>query len=92
MQIAGYLLIPHLPGVGELAVLCGALVVRGLGFLWFNAYPAQVFMAMSEHLHWVRRLARWRFAVRQEIALFIMVACFVARDGLGDAAGRPRSN
>ena len=43
-QIANYLLIPYLPGVGELAVLCGALVGAGLGFLWFNAYPAQVFM------------------------------------------------
>ncbi|WP_431520720.1 phospho-N-acetylmuramoyl-pentapeptide-transferase [Chromatium okenii] len=43
-QIANYLLIPHLPEVGELIVFCAALVGAGLGFLWFNAYPAQVFM------------------------------------------------
>ena len=43
-QIANYLLIPQIKGVGELAVFCGALAGAGLGFLWFNAYPAQVFM------------------------------------------------
>lgn len=43
-QIANYLLIAHLPEVGELVVFCAALVGAGLGFLWFNAYPAQVFM------------------------------------------------
>ncbi len=44
-EIAGYLRIPHIyPEVGELVVFCGALVGAGLGFLWFNAYPAQVFM------------------------------------------------
>jgi phospho-N-acetylmuramoyl-pentapeptide-transferase len=44
VQIANYLLIPHIPDVGELVIFCGALVGAGLGFLWFNAYPAQVFM------------------------------------------------
>ena len=43
-QFANYLLIPHLPGAGELIVFCCALVGAGLGFLWFNTYPAQVFM------------------------------------------------
>ncbi|MEP3560879.1 MAG: phospho-N-acetylmuramoyl-pentapeptide-transferase, partial [Marinobacter sp.] len=43
-QFANYLLIPHLPGTGELIVFCCALVGAGLGFLWFNTYPAQVFM------------------------------------------------
>ena len=52
-QFADYLLIPHLPGTGELIVFCGALVGAGLGFLWFNTYPAQVFMG-----------ARWRLARR----------------------------
>ncbi|PJF20276.1 MAG: phospho-N-acetylmuramoyl-pentapeptide-transferase, partial [Phototrophicales bacterium] len=41
---ANYLHIPYLPGTGELIVFCGAMVGAGLGFLWFNTYPAQVFM------------------------------------------------
>jgi len=44
VQFAGYLGIPYLHGVGEVVVFCGAIVGAGLGFLWFNAYPAQVFM------------------------------------------------
>ena len=44
VNFASYLQIPYVPGVGELVVLCGALVGAGLGFLWFNTYPAQVFM------------------------------------------------
>ncbi len=43
-KFAGYLQIPYLPGTGELAVYCGALIGAGLGFLWYNTYPAQVFM------------------------------------------------
>ncbi len=43
-RAAGYLQIPYLPGTGELAVYCGALIGAGLGFLWYNTYPAQVFM------------------------------------------------
>ncbi|MCW5586923.1 MAG: phospho-N-acetylmuramoyl-pentapeptide-transferase [Chromatiales bacterium] len=77
VQIAGYLLIPHLPGVGELAVLCGALVGAGLGFLWFNAYPAQVFMGDVGALALGAALGTLAVAVRQEIALFIMGGVFV---------------
>lgn len=76
-QIANYLLIPHLPGVGELAVLCGALVGAGLGFLWFNAYPAQVFMGDVGALALGAALGTLAVAVRQEIALFIMGGVFV---------------
>jgi phospho-N-acetylmuramoyl-pentapeptide-transferase len=76
-QIAGYLLIPHLPGVGELAVLCGALVGAGLGFLWFNAYPAQVFMGDVGALALGAALGTLAVSVRQEIVLFIMGGVFV---------------
>ncbi|WP_078121019.1 phospho-N-acetylmuramoyl-pentapeptide-transferase [Thiosocius teredinicola] len=76
-QIANYLLIPHLPGVGELAVLCGALVGAGLGFLWFNAYPAQVFMGDVGALALGAALGTLAVAVRQEVALFIMGGVFV---------------
>ncbi|MDJ0740176.1 MAG: phospho-N-acetylmuramoyl-pentapeptide-transferase [Gammaproteobacteria bacterium] len=77
VRIADYLLIPHLPGVGELAVLCGALVGAGLGFLWFNAYPAQVFMGDVGALALGAALGTLAVAVRQEIVLFIMGGVFV---------------
>ena len=76
-QISDYLLIPHLPGVGELAVLCGALVGAGLGFLWFNAYPAQVFMGDVGALALGAALGTLAVAVRQEVTLFIMGGVFV---------------
>jgi phospho-N-acetylmuramoyl-pentapeptide-transferase len=77
VHIANYLLIPHLPGVGELAVLCAALAGAGLGFLWFNAYPAQVFMGDVGALGLGAALGVIALAVRQEIALFIMGGVFV---------------
>ncbi|MGD8955727.1 MAG: phospho-N-acetylmuramoyl-pentapeptide-transferase [Chromatiaceae bacterium] len=77
VQIAAYLLIPHLPGVGELTVLCGALVGAGLGFLWFNAYPAQVFMGDVGALALGAALGTLAVAVRQEITLLIMGGVFV---------------
>lgn len=77
VQIASYLLIPHLPGVGELTVLCGALVGAGLGFLWFNAYPAQVFMGDVGALALGAALGTLAVAVRQEVTLFIMGGVFV---------------
>ena len=76
-QISSYLLIPHLPGVGELAVFCGALVGAGLGFLWFNAYPAQVFMGDVGALAIGAALGAVAVAVRQELVLFIMGGLFV---------------
>ena len=76
-QFASYLLIPHLPGTGELIVFCGALVGAGLGFLWFNTYPAQVFMGDVGALALGAALGIVAVIVRQEIVLFIMGGVFV---------------
>src|SRR5690554_6390331 len=77
VQFANYLLIPHLPGTGELIVFCGALVGAGLGFLWFNTYPAQVFMGDVGALALGAALGVVAVIVRQEIILFIMGGVFV---------------
>ena len=76
-QISSYLLLPHLTGVGELTVFCAALVGAGLGFLWFNAYPAQVFMGDVGALAIGAALGTVAVAVRQELVLFIMGGVFV---------------
>lgn len=76
-KIAGYLLIPYIPGVGEVAVFCGALVGAGLGFLWFNAYPAQVFMGDVGALALGAALGVVAVVVRQELVLLIMGGVFV---------------
>ena len=76
-KFAEYLLIPHLPGVGELAIFCAALVGAGLGFLWFNTYPAQVFMGDVGALALGAALGVVAVAVRQEVVLFIMGGVFV---------------
>jgi len=72
-----YLGIPFIPGVGELAVFCSALVGAGLGFLWFNAYPAEVFMGDVGALSLGAALGVVAVIVRQEIVLFIMGGVFV---------------
>ena len=77
LYLSKYLLIPYLPGVGELAIFCGALVGAGLGFLWFNAYPAQVFMGDVGALALGAALGVVAVAVRQELVLFIMGGVFV---------------
>ncbi|WP_295408583.1 phospho-N-acetylmuramoyl-pentapeptide-transferase [uncultured Thiocystis sp.] len=76
-QIANYLLIPYLPEVGELVIFCAALVGAGLGFLWFNAYPAQVFMGDVGALALGAALGVVAVAARQELVLFIMGGVFV---------------
>ncbi len=76
-QFANYLLIPHLPGTGELIIFCGALVGAGLGFLWFNTYPAQVFMGDVGALALGAALGTVAVIVRHEIVLFIMGGVFV---------------
>ncbi len=73
-----YLLIPYVPGAGELTVFCGAIAGAGLGFLWFNAYPAQVFMGDVGALALGGALGTVAVIVRQEIVLFIMGGVFVA--------------
>ncbi len=72
-----YLGIPSIPGAGELAIYCGALAGAGLGFLWFNAYPAQVFMGDIGALAVGAALATIAVIVRQEIVLLIMGGVFV---------------
>ena len=74
---AKYLLIPHIPGAGELIVFCAALAGAGLGFLWFNAYPAQVFMGDVGALALGGALGVVAVIVRQEIVLAIMGGVFV---------------
>ncbi|MEW8014967.1 MAG: phospho-N-acetylmuramoyl-pentapeptide-transferase [Candidatus Sedimenticola endophacoides] len=76
-QISDYLLIHNLPGVGEVVVFCGALVGAGLGFLWFNAYPAQVFMGDVGALALGAALGVVAVVVRQELVLVIMGGIFV---------------
>jgi phospho-N-acetylmuramoyl-pentapeptide-transferase len=73
-----YLLIPFIPGAGELTVFCGAIAGAGLAFLWFNAYPAQVFMGDVGALALGAALGTVAVIVRQEIVLFIMGGVFVA--------------
>lgn len=73
-----YLLFPYVPGAGELMILCAALAGAGLAFLWFNAYPAQVFMGDVGALALGGMLATIAVIVRQEIVLFIMGGVFVA--------------
>ena len=74
---AQYLSIPAIHGVGELAIFCGALVGAGLGFLWFNTYPAQVFMGDVGALALGAALGVIAVLVRQELVLFIMGGVFV---------------
>ena len=74
---ARYLGFPYIPGAGELAVICGAIAGAGLGFLWFNAYPADVFMGDVGALALGAALGTIAVIVRQEIVLFIMGGVFV---------------
>ncbi len=75
---AKYLLFPYIPGAGELTVFCAALAGAGLGFLWFNAYPAEVFMGDVGALSIGAALGTVAIITRQEIVLFIMGGVFVA--------------
>ncbi|MCK4842690.1 MAG: phospho-N-acetylmuramoyl-pentapeptide-transferase [Methylococcales bacterium] len=77
MTFADYLSIPNLPKSGELTVFCAALVGAGLGFLWFNAYPAMVFMGDVGALALGAALGILAILVRQEIVLMIMGGVFV---------------
>jgi phospho-N-acetylmuramoyl-pentapeptide-transferase len=72
-----YLGVPHIPGAGELAIFCGALAGAGLAFLWFNAYPAEVFMGDVGALALGGALGLIAVIVRQEIVLVIMGGVFV---------------
>ncbi|HWZ74596.1 MAG TPA: phospho-N-acetylmuramoyl-pentapeptide-transferase [Casimicrobiaceae bacterium] len=76
-DFSSYLFLPHIPGAGELTVFCAAIAGAGLGFLWFNAYPAEVFMGDVGALGLGAALGAIAVIVRQEIVLFIMGGVFV---------------
>jgi phospho-N-acetylmuramoyl-pentapeptide-transferase len=77
VMFSHYLVIPYIPGVGELTVFCGAIVGAGLGFLWFNTYPAQVFMGDVGSLGIGAALGIMAVLVRQELVLLLMGGVFV---------------
>jgi phospho-N-acetylmuramoyl-pentapeptide-transferase len=76
-NFSGYLGIPFVPGVGEVVVICGAIIGAGLGFLWFNTYPAQVFMGDVGALGLGAALGVIAVVVRQELVLLVMGGVFV---------------
>ncbi len=76
-NFSSYLGFPYIKGVGELVVMCGAIVGAGLGFLWFNTYPAQVFMGDIGALALGAALGCIAVLVRQELVLLIMGGVFV---------------
>ena len=76
-NFAKYLLIPFVPGVGEIAIFCSAIVGAGLGFLWFNTYPAQVFMGDVGALSLGAALGVIAVIIRQELVLLLMGGVFV---------------
>lgn len=76
-KFAAYLSFPFVPGAGEITIFCGALVGAGLGFLWFNTYPAQVFMGDSGSLSLGAALGIIAVIARQEVVFFIMSGVFV---------------
>jgi phospho-N-acetylmuramoyl-pentapeptide-transferase len=78
INFSEYLFIPYIPGTGELTIFCGALVGSGIGFLWFNTYPAHVFMGDVGSLALGAALGVLAVIVRQEFMLCIMGGIFVA--------------
>ena len=76
-KYANYLLLPNIKGAGEVLVFCAAMAGAGLAFLWFNAYPAQVFMGDVGALALGGALGTVAVIVRQELVLFIMGGVFV---------------
>jgi len=76
-KLSGYLQIPYIPGSGELAILCGAMVGAGLGFLWYNSYPAEVFMGDVGSLPLGGALGTLAVITKQELLLVIVGGIFV---------------
>ena len=77
IKIAAYLQTPYVPGSGEVTVFCGAMAGAGLGFLWFNAYPAQVFMGDTGSLSLGAALGAIAVITKQEILLVLVGGLFV---------------
>ena len=76
-ELAGKLLMPHIPKSGELAVICGAIMGATLGFLWYNCHPAQVFMGDTGSLPLGGLIGYVAIVIRQELMLFIVGGVFV---------------
>jgi phospho-N-acetylmuramoyl-pentapeptide-transferase len=77
VNLAGYLLIGHVPGTGELTVVCGALVGAGMAFLWYNSHPAEVFMGDTGSLALGGLIGVIAFMVQQPLTLIIVGGVFV---------------
>jgi phospho-N-acetylmuramoyl-pentapeptide-transferase len=77
VKTAGYLFVPSVPGTGELAVFCAAIVGASLGFLWFNAHPAEVFMGDTGSLALGAALGTVAVLIKQEILLVFVGGLFV---------------
>jgi len=77
IKTASYLQIPYISGVGEISVLCGALVGAGLGFLWYNAYPAEIFMGDVGSLPLGAVLGTVAVITKQELVLILVGGLFV---------------
>lgn len=77
-RFSSYLLVPYIPGLGEVTVFCAALAGAGLGFLWYNAYPAQIFMGDVGSLSIGGVLGYLALLCKQELILPIVGAMFVA--------------
>ncbi len=77
VKVAEYLQIPYVSGAGELAIFCGAMLCAGLGFLWFNAYPAEMFMGDVGSLPLGAALALVALVTKQEIIMLLVGGVFV---------------
>ena len=77
VRFSGYLLVPYMPGVGEVTVFCAAFIGAGLGFLWFNAYPAQVFMGDVGSLAIGGLLGFLALLSKEELILAVVGGLFV---------------
>lgn len=77
VKIAEYLLISHVPGTGELTIICGALVGAGMAFLWYNSYPAELFMGDTGSLALGGLIGMVAFMVQQPLTLIIVGGVFV---------------
>jgi phospho-N-acetylmuramoyl-pentapeptide-transferase len=78
VRVADYLLISHVPGSGELAIICGALVGAGVAFLWYNSHPAEVFMGDTGSLALGGALGAVAILLKSEFLLLIVGGVFVA--------------
>jgi phospho-N-acetylmuramoyl-pentapeptide-transferase len=77
VKISTYLQIPYVSGIGEISIVCGAVVGAGLGFLWYNAYPAEIFMGDVGSLPLGALLGTVAVLTKQEIALILVGGLFV---------------